>query len=117
MYNTYTCTTCISSVYDIWRRFQFDNLAMFKKSLPTLSYYFPLLSLFCQVWIHDGNSTLDEDYDLCAQTSNVAEVPSAGYFGISAATGGLSVGLRKLCFFIFSKCFQIQMLLSFAFIS
>ena len=52
-----------------------------------------LFSLFCQVWIHDDSSTLDEDYDLCAQTSNVAEVPSAGYFGISAATGGLS-GMR-----------------------
>ena len=43
-----------------------------------------------QVWVHEGLSQRDEDYDLCGMISSTASIPSAGYFGISAATGGLS---------------------------
>ena len=43
-----------------------------------------------KVWIHDGTSDAVDNYDLCARVENVQEIPSEGYFGISAATGGLS---------------------------
>ncbi len=34
-------------------------------------------------------STKDEDYELCMRAENVP-MPKQGYFGISAATGGLA---------------------------
>ena len=49
-----------------------------------------ILHPLVQVWVHEGLSQRDEDYDLCGMISSTASIPSAGYFGISAATGGLS---------------------------
>ena len=34
-------------------------------------------------------SLVDDDYELCAKVETTA-IPAAGYFGVSAATGGLS---------------------------
>ena len=53
------------------------------------------LPIFCinffdlQVWFHLGMSTSDEDYELCTRVDNV-NLPKFGYFGVSAATGGLA---------------------------
>lgn len=43
-----------------------------------------------EVWIHEGASKLLDDYDLCIKLDRVVNIPTKGYFGISAATGGLS---------------------------
>ena len=49
-----------------------------------------IMSLFLQVWIHEGASKLLDDYDLCIKLDRIVTIPTKGYFGISAATGGLS---------------------------
>ena len=49
-----------------------------------------IMSLFLQVWIHEGASELLDDYDLCIKLDRIVTIPTKGYFGISAATGGLS---------------------------
>ncbi|XP_031567567.1 protein ERGIC-53-like [Actinia tenebrosa] len=41
------------------------------------------------VWFHSGMSTKSEDFELCTRIENV-NLPKEGYFGISAATGGLA---------------------------
>ena len=43
-----------------------------------------------QVWVRKGLSQQDTDYDLCGMMSTTPNIPVEGYFGISAATGGLS---------------------------
>ena len=55
-----------------------------------------------QVWVHEGLSQRDEDYDLCGMISTTASIPDEGYFGISAATGGLSDDHDVLSFIVHS---------------
>lgn len=43
-----------------------------------------------QVWVHDGMSSLGDDYQLCLRTDVTADIPLEGYLGVTAATGGLS---------------------------
>ena len=43
-----------------------------------------------QVWVHDGMSSLADDYQLCLRTETTTNIPLEGYFGVTAATGGLS---------------------------
>ena len=75
-------------------------------SLPSFSLFPPSLSfLFSppspQVWLHDGLSLSDDDHELCAKVETTA-VPAEGYFGISAATGGLSDDHDVLKFLVYS---------------
>ena len=74
--------------------------------LPSFSLFPPSLSfLFSppspQVWLHDGLSLSDDDHELCAKVETTA-VPAEGYFGISAATGGLSDDHDVLKFLAYS---------------
>lgn len=43
-----------------------------------------------EVWVHDGMSSLADDYQLCLKTETTTNIPLEGYFGVTAATGGLS---------------------------
>lgn len=43
-----------------------------------------------QLWVHDGMSSLADDYQLCLRTDATTGIPQEGHFGITAATGGLS---------------------------
>ena len=79
-------------------------------SLPPSSHLsplpsFPLLALLSfpppQLWLHDGLSLSDDDHELCAKVETTV-VPAEGYFGISAATGGLSDDHDVLKFLAFS---------------
>lgn len=47
---------------------------------------------FFQVLINNGFTPGKDDYEFCIKVENMV-IPSTGYFGISAATGGLA-GLR-----------------------
>ena len=38
---------------------------------------------------HNGNSNNDDDFELCLRAENLY-LPQFGYFGLSAATGGLA---------------------------
>lgn len=43
--------------------------------------------------MHEGVSLSEDDYELCAKLEKIPElnwIPSSGYFGVTAATGGLS---------------------------
>lgn len=43
--------------------------------------------------MHEGVSLSEDEYELCAKLENIPElkwIPSTGYFGVTAATGGLS---------------------------
>lgn len=42
-----------------------------------------------QVMFHSGNSNNEDEYELCLRAENVL-LPQHGYFGLSAATGGLA---------------------------
>jgi Legume-like lectin family len=42
-----------------------------------------------QVMFHNGMSNNDKDFEMCFKVDNVV-LPKTGYFGISAATGGLA---------------------------
>ena len=53
------------------------------------------------MWLHDGLSLSDDDHELCAKVETTA-VPAEGYFGISAATGGLSDDHDVLKFLVYS---------------
>ena len=55
-----------------------------------------------QVWVHEGLSQREEDYDLCGMISSTANIPSEGYFGITAATGGLSDDHDVISFIVHS---------------
>ena len=75
-----------------------------------------------QVWVHEGLSQRDEDYDLCGMISSTASIPNEGYFGISAATGGLSDDHDVLSFVVHSlasldeaKVFYVLLLLFYLF--
>ncbi|KAK3732287.1 hypothetical protein QZH41_014423 [Actinostola sp. cb2023] len=48
-------------------------------------YYQNVLTL----WFHMGMSTKSEDFELCTRAENV-HLPKEGFFGVSAATGGLA---------------------------
>ncbi|XP_023226933.1 protein ERGIC-53-like [Centruroides sculpturatus] len=50
-----------------------------------IEYYRNVLSIL----FHAGNSNNDDDYEMCMRVENVF-LPQFGYFGISAATGGLA---------------------------
>ena len=43
-----------------------------------------------QVWVHEGMSSVADDYELCLRTEVTQQIPREGYFGVTAATGGLS---------------------------
>ena len=42
-----------------------------------------------QVWYHSGMSDNVDHYELCMRAESVT-LPAEGYFGVSAATGGLA---------------------------
>jgi mannose-binding lectin 1 len=50
---------------------------------------------------HSGNSNNDEEYELCLRAENVI-LPQFGYFGVSAATGGLADDHDALKFLTYS---------------
>ena len=50
-----------------------------------IEYYNNILT----VMFHSGNSNNEDEYELCLRAENV-HLPQHGYFGISAATGGLA---------------------------
>ena len=46
-----------------------------------------------EVWVHQGVGLADDDYDLCLKVDKVSvllQIPKEMYFGVTAATGGLS---------------------------
>jgi mannose-binding lectin 1 len=43
-----------------------------------------------EVWVHDGMSSMLDDYQLCLRSEAPGSIPLEGYFGVTAATGGLS---------------------------
>lgn len=43
-----------------------------------------------EIWFHDGVSLVEDDYELCLRVEDAQNIPREGYFGVSAATGGLS---------------------------
>ncbi|EDO33405.1 predicted protein, partial [Nematostella vectensis] len=49
-------------------------------------YYQNVLTL----WFHSGMSTSNEEFELCTRVENVNLPKEGGYFGLSAATGGLA---------------------------
>lgn len=53
------------------------------------------------VMFHSGNSNNDDEYELCLRAENVV-LPQFGYFGISAATGGLADDHDALKFLAYS---------------
>lgn len=58
------------------------------KPYPTrarVEYYNNVLTIL----FHNGMTTNPEDYELCLRAENVV-LPKNGYFGLSAATGGLA---------------------------
>lgn len=62
-----------------------------------ISYYKKTLT----VMINNGFTPDKEDYEFCAKVDNM-EIPSEGFFGISAATGGLADDHDVLSFLLFS---------------
>lgn len=50
---------------------------------------FKFFFLFLQVWFQDGEDNKTENYNRCFKNDGIY-LPPTGYFGISAATGGLS---------------------------
>ena len=48
-----------------------------------------LIMNFVQVWYHNGMSDSLDNYELCMRAESV-ELPAEGFFGVSAATGGLA---------------------------
>ena len=55
-----------------------------------------------QVWVRKGLSQRDTDYDLCGMMSTTPNIPVEGYFGISAATSGLSDDHDVMSFIVHS---------------
>lgn len=54
-----------------------------------------------QVMFHNGMSNNEQDYEMCFRVENVV-LPKHGYFGVTAATGGLAgnnpiIKLLKRC--------------------
>ena len=56
--------------------------------------------MILQLWVHEGVSSAVEDYQLCLRTEAISNIPLEGYFGISAATGGLSDDHDVLSFLV-----------------
>ncbi|XP_043536200.1 protein ERGIC-53-like [Chiloscyllium plagiosum] len=54
-----------------------------------------------QVHLNMGQTDLDESYELCTEVKDM-NLPSSGYFGISAATGGVADDHDVLSFLTFS---------------
>ncbi|XP_026886514.1 protein ERGIC-53 [Electrophorus electricus] len=52
------------------------------------------------VWINNGFTPEREDYEFCTKVENMI-IPQSGYFGISAATGGLADDHDVLSFLLF----------------
>lgn len=50
-----------------------------------IEYYMNTLTIF----FHSGNTNNDKDFEICFRSENVF-LPKSGYFGVSAATGGLA---------------------------
>ncbi|KAI5096302.1 protein ERGIC-53, partial [Silurus meridionalis] len=61
-----------------------------------ITYYKKTLTL----WINYGFTPGKDDYEFCAKVENMI-IPSTGYFGISAATGGLADDHDVLSFLLF----------------
>ena len=65
------------------------NLQIFRnKPFPVkakIEYYHNILT----VLIHNGMSNNDKDFEMCIRAENVI-LPKNGFFGVSAATGGLA---------------------------
>lgn len=53
---------------------------------------------FYQVMINNGFTPDKEDYEFCTKVENMV-IPTEGFFGISAATGGLA-GITLLLFYL-----------------
>ena len=45
--------------------------------------------MYLQVFFNSGLTNNKDDFELCLRAENV-ELPKSGYFGVSAATGGLA---------------------------
>lgn len=61
-----------------------------------------VLCVYLQVWVHEGISSVEDDYVLCLRTEDTSRIPNEGYFGVSAATGGLSDDHDILSFIVHS---------------
>ena len=48
-----------------------------------------VISVYLQVFFNSGLTNNKDDFELCLRAENV-ELPKSGYFGVSAATGGLA---------------------------
>ena len=48
-----------------------------------------IISVYLQVFFNSGLTNNKDDFELCLRAENV-ELPKSGYFGVSAATGGLA---------------------------
>lgn len=68
-----------------------------------IEYYHNVLT----VMFHSGNTNNEDDYELCFRAENVY-LPKYGYFGISAATGGLADDHDVLKFLTYSLGQQTQ---------
>ena len=68
-----------------------------------VEYYHNILT----VLFHSGNTNNEQDYELCLRAENVF-LPQYGYFGISAATGGLADDHDVLKFLTYSLMPQSQ---------
>ncbi len=55
----------------------------------------PKIRTFAQVLFHNGNTQSETDFEVCMRIENLV-LPRNGYFGVSAATGGLA---GKIFFF------------------
>jgi mannose-binding lectin 1 len=62
-----------------------------------LEYYKNTITLL----FHSGMTSNDQDYEVCFRADNI-HLPSSGYFGISAATGGLADDHDVLAFLVSS---------------
>ena len=57
------------------------------------------------MWVHDGVSVAENDYEICLKLEKIPElrfIPKEVYFGVSAATGGLSDDHDVLSFITYS---------------
>ena len=45
--------------------------------------------MLSQVLFHNGMSNNEKDFEMCMSVDNV-HLPKSGFFGVSAATGGLA---------------------------
>ena len=64
---------------------------IYKKKNKQTQLMFICSSMFkpLQVFIHNGWTNIDSNYELCLRREDVT-LPKEGYFGVTAATGGLA---------------------------